>query len=116
MARKVVCFGVGLRRALDILAGKLVDEFGEALDGGFVTVGVEGVGGFPLAKGEQPLFDNGPRVDRGCHFVPADAVTHLLRHERPGRGVQPGVTGQRAIVEVDGAAGGLVQHRGVDDT
>ena len=54
-------------------------------------------------------YDNGQMevdetfVHGGGHGVPGDAVLRLLVEQRPGGGVESGVCGQGAIVEVDGA-------------
>ena len=56
-----------------------------------------------------------PGVDPLVHQMPGDAMLVGPIQQRPGRRVQPRVSGQRSIVEVDDASGGVVDHLGRQD-
>ena len=49
-------------------------------------------------------------VDAVGNRMPGDAVAFLTGQQRPARRVQPGISGQRTIVEVDGAAAGALNQ------
>ena len=90
--------------------GKLGHQRREAVDGRAVALGVERkrrvvLGDLEACRGEHVAF-----VDPALDQVPGDAVALFARDGSPDRRVEPGIGGQRAIVEIDRAAFGEGQH------
>ena len=89
----------------------VVDEDTEGLDRRFEVPGVERQRGLTLCDVEAGLCDHVALVDARGDHVPRDAVAVLTVDERPRRGVESCVTGQRPVVEVDRALRGQRDHR-----
>ncbi len=100
-----------LLAALGAGAVQVVQQVAEAVDGGLVAACVQRQRGFAVGHVEQALLHDVAFVNAAFDHVPGDAVLLLLLQDGPHRCVQAGMARQRTVVEVDGAALGLVQHR-----
>ena len=76
-------------------------DLGERRQRGLVAAGVERERRLVVGDRERLGGDDLAGVDVGGHQVPRDGVLVLAGEQRPRRDVEPGVAGQRAVVEVD---------------
>jgi hypothetical protein len=84
--------------------GEFADQFPERFDSCQETLCVERKGSFLFADIENPLLENRSGVDFFFDEMPGHAMRGLAVDQRPGCGVDSGVSRQRSIVKVHGAA------------
>jgi hypothetical protein len=90
--------------------GQRGDNLGEAVDGGIEAARVQGEGGVVFGDVDGAGGQDLALVDAVGHQVPGDGVARLARQQRPDRGIQACIAGQRAVVEVHSALRGAGQH------
>ena len=101
VAHEHAVLAVGLRLGGQLAGGKGGGDAGEARQRGLVAAGVQREGGLVVGDREVLGRHDVAAVDAGGHQVPRDGVPVLVVEQRPRRDVEPGVPGQRPVVEVD---------------
>jgi hypothetical protein len=79
-------------------------ERGKAAQTGLETFGIERQRGFAILDNDRLACQQVAAVDVLGHQMPGHAMLGLASQQRPGRRVEPGVGGQRAVVEIDRGA------------